>query len=99
VVSCQLNSCGDSRPRLSGRAKLDLLLAGGGRGDRLPRFIRENKDIMSLLAFLQSGGYRQIPLTRNAVGHFETAGTLAGRPVRVLIDTGAGSTVVSLVLC
>ena len=53
---------------------------------------------MSLSAFLQSEGYRQIPLTRNLVGHFETDGTLSGRPVRVLIDTGAGSTVVSLSL-
>jgi hypothetical protein len=51
---------------------------------------------MSLTAYLESGGYRRIPLTRNAVGHFETNGTLAGRPVRVLIDTGAASTVVSL---
>ncbi|HUK25809.1 MAG TPA: aspartyl protease family protein [Terriglobales bacterium] len=53
---------------------------------------------MSLPAFLQSDGYRQIPLVRNGVGHFETGGTLAGRRVRVLIDTGAGSTVVSLSL-
>jgi hypothetical protein len=53
---------------------------------------------MSLSAFLQSNGYRQIPLTRNAVGHFETGGELSGRPVRVLVDTGAGSTVVSLSL-
>jgi predicted aspartyl protease len=53
---------------------------------------------MSLPAFLQSNGYKRVPLTRNAVGHFETGGMLAGRPVRVLIDTGAGSTVVSLAL-
>jgi len=53
---------------------------------------------MSLLAFLESDGYSRIPLTRNAVGHFETDGKLSGRPVRVLIDTGAGSTVVSLAL-
>jgi hypothetical protein len=30
------------------------------------------------------------------VGHFETGGTLSGRAIRVLIDTGAASTVVSL---
>jgi hypothetical protein len=30
------------------------------------------------------------------VGHFEAAGTLNDKPVRVLIDTGAGSTVASL---
>ncbi len=51
---------------------------------------------MSLPAFLQTAGYRRIPLNRNGVGHFEAAGTLAGRSVRVLIDTGAASTVVSL---
>jgi hypothetical protein len=53
---------------------------------------------MSLPAFLESEGYRRVPLTRNGVGHFETGGTLAGRAVRVLIDTGAGSTVVNLSL-
>lgn len=53
---------------------------------------------MSLSAFLAAEGYRQVPLTRNGVGHFETSGTLAGNSVRVLIDTGAGSTVVSLEL-
>jgi hypothetical protein len=51
---------------------------------------------VSLPAFLQTAGYRRIPLNRNGVGHFEADGTLAGRSVRVLIDTGAASTVVSL---
>ena len=53
---------------------------------------------MSLPAFLEREGYRRIPLSRNGVGHFEAGGTLAGRAVRVLIDTGAASTVVSLSL-
>jgi hypothetical protein len=53
---------------------------------------------MSLQTFLEAEGYRRVPLTRNGVGHFETSGTLAGDAVRVLIDTGAGSTVVSLEL-
>jgi hypothetical protein len=53
---------------------------------------------VSLPAFLQTAGYRRIALSRNGVGHFEAAGTLAGRSVRVLIDTGAASTVVSLAL-
>jgi hypothetical protein len=53
---------------------------------------------VSLQSFLEASGYRRIPLTRNGVGHFETSGTLAGTSVRVLIDTGAGSTVVSLEL-
>jgi clan AA aspartic protease (TIGR02281 family) len=53
---------------------------------------------VALPVFLQTAGYRRIPLTRNGVGHFEAAGTLAGRAVRVLIDTGAASTVISLAL-
>jgi Aspartyl protease len=53
---------------------------------------------MSLTAFLETAGYRRIPLSRNGVGHFEAQGTLAGHAVRVLVDTGAGSTVVSLSL-
>jgi hypothetical protein len=53
---------------------------------------------MSLPAFLEADGYRRVSLKRNAVGHFEAAGTLAGHSVRVLVDTGAASTVVSLSL-
>jgi predicted aspartyl protease len=53
---------------------------------------------MSLADFLEATGYSRIPLSRNGVGHFEAGGTLAGRPIRVLIDTGAASTVVSLAL-
>jgi len=53
---------------------------------------------MSLTAFLEAAGYQRIPLIRNGIGHFEASGTLAGHAVRVLVDTGAGSTVVSLSL-
>jgi predicted aspartyl protease len=53
---------------------------------------------MSLPDFLEAAGYRRIPLSRNGVGHFEASGTLVGRAVRVLIDTGTASTVVSLSL-
>jgi Aspartyl protease len=51
---------------------------------------------MSLPAFLEAEGYGRIPLSRDGVGHFESGGTLSGRAVRVRIDTGAASTVVSL---
>jgi aspartyl protease len=61
-------------------------------------FYFEGRRTVSLSAFLESEGYRRVPLTRNGVGHFETGGTLAGRAVRVLIDTGAASTVVSFAL-
>jgi len=49
---------------------------------------------MSLMEFLEAAGYRRVALMRTGVGHFEAAGTLAGHPVRILIDTGASGTVV-----
>lgn len=49
----------------------------------------------SLAAFLEAQSYRRIPLTRNGVGHFEAAGSLNGRAIHVLIDTGAANTVVN----
>lgn len=52
---------------------------------------------MSELAdFLTARGYLRVPLTRSGVGHFHTAGTLNGRPVEVLVDTGAACTVVAM---
>ncbi len=53
---------------------------------------------MSLVAFLSQKGYTQIPLSKNGVGHFQTEGSLNGRPISVLIDTGASSTVFSFSL-
>ena len=51
---------------------------------------------MALSTFLREAGHQQVALTRSPIGHFHTGGTLNGRPVDVLLDTGAGSTVVSL---
>ena len=51
---------------------------------------------MSLASFLNQNGYRQFPLSRSGVGHFHTDGSLNGRPISVLVDTGAGNTVFSL---
>lgn len=52
---------------------------------------------MSELAeFLTARGYQAVPLTRSGVGHFHTSGSLNGRPVEVLVDTGAACTVVSM---
>jgi len=53
---------------------------------------------MDLPNFLLSAGFRCLPLSRSGVGHFHTSGQLNGRPVAVLIDTGAASTVFSLAL-
>ncbi|TWI01086.1 aspartyl protease [Luteimonas cucumeris] len=49
-----------------------------------------------LADFLTARGYLRVPLTRSGVGHFHTAGTLNGRPVEVLVDTGAACTVVAM---
>ena len=46
--------------------------------------------------FLTARGYLRIQLTRSGVGHFHTGGTLNGRSVEVLVDTGAACTVVAM---
>jgi hypothetical protein len=51
---------------------------------------------MTLVEFLEQDGYTRVPLTRSGIGHFHTDGTLDGRPLSVLVDTGAGGTVFSL---
>lgn len=53
---------------------------------------------MKLEQFLHDGGFRKIELVRNGVGHFQTEGDLDGHPVSILVDTGAGATVVSLTM-
>jgi len=52
----------------------------------------------TLDGYLDQQGYRRIPLSKNGVGHFQTVGILAGHTLSVLVDTGAGATVVSLAL-
>jgi hypothetical protein len=49
-----------------------------------------------LTEFLTQRGYVRLPLTRSVVGHFHTAGTLNGRPVEILVDSGASVTVVAM---
>lgn len=51
-----------------------------------------------LTQFLARRGFQRIALTKNGVGHFQTVGELAGQPLSVLVDTGAGATIVSLKL-
>jgi hypothetical protein len=53
---------------------------------------------MTLPAFLSNLGFHRISLSRSGVGHFHAVGSLNSRPVAVLIDTGAASTVVSVSL-
>jgi hypothetical protein len=51
---------------------------------------------MDLSEFLKQAGFHQVPLQHSGVGHFHAAGTLNGRPVSVLIDTGASGTLIHL---
>ncbi len=46
-----------------------------------------------LAGFLASHGFVAVPLTLNAVGHFEVAVEVNGQPARMLLDTGASHTV------
>jgi len=54
--------------------------------------------MMTLTEFLVQAGYKRVALKRNGVGHFQAAGSLKGRAVSVLLDTGAENTLVSLAL-
>jgi Aspartyl protease len=52
--------------------------------------------VSDLADFLSTRGYLRVPLRRSLVGHFHTEGTLNGRPIEVLVDTGASCTVVAM---
>ncbi|HEY8258288.1 MAG TPA: retropepsin-like aspartic protease [Gemmatimonadales bacterium] len=54
------------------------------------------ESLTALASLLAAARFQRVPLVRTGVGHFEAAGTLNGTPIRVLIDTGAASTVLSL---
>lgn len=51
-----------------------------------------------LADFLANQGYVALPLARSAVGHFHTSGTLNGRAVEILVDTGASCTLIAMSL-
>ena len=53
---------------------------------------------MELPEFLEAAGYRRIALRMSEVGHFHARASIRGREVSVLVDTGAGATLVSLAL-
>jgi Aspartyl protease len=52
--------------------------------------------VSELADFLAAHDYMRVPLRRSVLGHFHTNGTLNGRPVEVLVDTGAAITVVAM---
>lgn len=54
-----------------------------------------DKGPLDLAAFLTAHGFTAVPLQVNAVGHFECAAHVNGRPARLLLDTGASHTVLA----
>lgn len=50
------------------------------------------------IGFMAARGYVRLPLRRSVLGHLHTDGMLNGRPVEVLVDTGASATVVSMAM-
>ena len=53
----------------------------------------------ALAELLDHYGFRRHSLARNRLGHFQLAGQLGERPLDILLDTGAASTVVDLGYC
>jgi predicted aspartyl protease len=52
----------------------------------------------TLTESLEAQGYKVVQLQPTAVGHLHTSGSLGGRPVEVLVDTGASNTVIDVAL-
>jgi Aspartyl protease len=57
---------------------------------------KRTRRVTELSDFLTARGYVRVPLTRSGVGHFHAPGTLNGRAVEVMVDTGAATTVVAM---
>ena len=57
-------------------------------------------DYASAMAELLSRhGFRRIMMSRTKVGHLKLVGQLGGRPIDVVLDTGASKTIVDLSYC
>jgi hypothetical protein len=57
-------------------------------------------DYSSAIAELLSGhGFRRFVMSRTQVGHLKLVGHLDGRPVDIVLDTGAAKTIVDLSYC
>lgn len=50
---------------------------------------------ITLSEFLRGRGYTGVQMERNVVGHFEVQALVNGLPARLLVDTGASSTVIA----
>jgi hypothetical protein len=57
-------------------------------------------DYTSAIAELLSrNGFRRFMMSRTPVGHLKLAGHLGGRPIDIVLDTGAARTIVDLSYC
>lgn len=54
---------------------------------------------LAIAELLSAHDFRRFSLSRSGVGHLLLAGHLDGRPVDIVLDTGAGKTVVELGYC
>jgi hypothetical protein len=52
-----------------------------------------------IAALLARNGFRRFMMSRTQVGHLKLAGHLDGRPIDIVLDTGAGKTFVELRYC
>ena len=52
-----------------------------------------------LSSLLAHHGFTRHSLVRNKTGHLQTAGSLNGQPIAMLVDTGASTTVMDLGYC
>lgn len=53
----------------------------------------------ALAELLGQHGFRRFTMSRSGVGHLLLAGRLDGRPIPIVLDTGAGKTFVELSYC
>src|SRR6185437_11224469 len=73
-------------------------IAGYSHANRTLRGLR--MDYTSAIAeLLSQHGFRRFTMARTKVGHLMVAGHLDGRPIDIVLDTGAGKTFVELSYC
>lgn len=53
----------------------------------------------ALADLLSRHGFRRFTMTRSPVGHLKLAGHVDGRPIDIVLDTGASKTLVELTYC
>lgn len=53
----------------------------------------------AMAGLLSSHGFRRFTMSRSPVGHLKLGGHLDGRPIDIVLDTGASKTIVELTYC